>query len=63
MAQAVQGIEAICGSRGNVEKRKMFSHREHGFPTVGIDAEVKDWLRWKAIIWRSAGSASVRLKK
>ena len=35
MAEAVHGIEGICGSGGKGEKRKMFSHREHGFPTQG----------------------------
>ena len=37
--------EAICGSCGNGEKRKMFSHREQRFPIVGADSKDKDWLR------------------
>jgi hypothetical protein len=45
MRRVVDGIEAICGSGGNVEKRKMFSHREHGFPMGGAEARDKDWLR------------------
>jgi hypothetical protein len=35
MEWAVHGTEAISGSGGNVENRKMFSHREHGFPLWG----------------------------
>jgi len=52
MADAVHGTEGICGSGGKGEKRKMFSHREHGFPTVAAEAEDKDWLRLETIIWR-----------
>ena len=48
MMQAVHGIEATCGSGRNRKKRKMFSHREHGFPTVGAEAKDKDWLTWEA---------------
>jgi hypothetical protein len=40
----------IRGSGRNVENRKMFSHREHGFPTAGGDAEDKDWLGRERII-------------
>ena len=42
----------MCGRGGNVENRKMFSHREHGFPTGGAETEDMDWVRAKAIIWR-----------
>jgi len=41
MAEAVHGTEGICGSGGKGEKRKMFSHREHGFPTQGRRRKIK----------------------
>ena len=40
----------LRGGGENSENRKMFSHREHGFPTRGEEVRDEDWLRWEARI-------------
>jgi len=52
-------VRVVWEGGGNKENRKMFSHREDGFPIPWGQVKDKDRPRKKAIIWRIVCGDSV----